>query len=81
VLEANSRPDYHQQLQKELAEVRGDEIWQIGAIVRDLRPERLPSAKKAGTKAASKPSRNGKAAHRKVVKAKIKPKKKAKARR
>ncbi|MBI3832094.1 MAG: ketol-acid reductoisomerase [Planctomycetes bacterium] len=81
VLEANSRPDYHQQLQKELAEVRGDEIWQIGAIVRNLRPERLPSGKKAAAKATAKSSRNGKASHRKVVKAKLKPKKKAKARR
>lgn len=76
VLDANSRNDYHQQLQKELAEVRNDEIWQIGAIVRDLRPERVAKAK------ASKP---GKAKAKKPAKAKAKPKaparKKAKARR
>jgi ketol-acid reductoisomerase len=38
-LEANSRPDYRERLQKELDKVADDEIWQIGKIVRELRPE------------------------------------------
>jgi len=40
VLEANSRSDYRQQLEKELAEIAGSEMWIAGAIVRALRPER-----------------------------------------
>ncbi|PWH16593.1 MAG: ketol-acid reductoisomerase [Anaerolineae bacterium] len=38
-LEANSRPDYREQLEKELAEMRNSEMWQAGAAVRALRPE------------------------------------------
>src|SRR5262249_485370 len=38
VLEANSRPDYRQQLEKELKEVADSEMWQAGAQVRALRP-------------------------------------------
>lgn len=38
-LEANSRKDYRERLAKELKSVADDEIWQIGAIVRELRPE------------------------------------------
>jgi ketol-acid reductoisomerase len=40
VLEANSRTDYRAQLDKELAEVADSEMWQAGAAVRSLRPER-----------------------------------------
>src|SRR3954453_16229328 len=40
VLDANSRPDYRQQLEKELKEVADSEMWQAGAQVRNLRPER-----------------------------------------
>src|SRR5215468_6760367 len=40
VLEANSRPDYRQQLEKELKEVAESEMWQAGSVVRSLRPER-----------------------------------------
>jgi ketol-acid reductoisomerase len=40
VLEANSRKDYRQQLEKELQEVAASEMWQAGKIVRALRPER-----------------------------------------
>ncbi len=40
VLEANSRPDYREQLEKELKEVADSELWQAGAVVRALRPER-----------------------------------------
>ncbi len=40
VLEANSRPDYRQQLEKELKEIADSEMWQAGSVVRALRPER-----------------------------------------
>jgi ketol-acid reductoisomerase len=40
VLEANSRTDYREQLAKELKEVADSEMWQAGAQVRALRPER-----------------------------------------
>ncbi len=40
VLEANSRPDYREQLEKELKEIADSEMWQAGAVVRSLRPER-----------------------------------------
>jgi ketol-acid reductoisomerase len=40
VLEANSRSDYRQQLEKELKAIADSEMWQAGAIVRSLRPER-----------------------------------------
>ena len=43
VLEANSRPDYRQQLEKELHEIASSEMWQAGAQVRALRPERSES--------------------------------------
>ncbi len=39
-LEANSRPDYRQQLEKELKAIADSEMWQAGAQVRELRPER-----------------------------------------
>jgi ketol-acid reductoisomerase len=42
-LEANSRPDYRQQLEKELKEVAESEMWLAGAQVRALRPERQGS--------------------------------------
>ncbi len=40
MLEANSRQDYREQLEKELKEVADSEMWQAGAQVRALRPER-----------------------------------------
>src|SRR5436309_7966247 len=40
VLEANSRPDYRVQLEKELKEIAESEMWKAGAQVRALRPER-----------------------------------------
>ena len=40
VLDCNSRPDYRQQLEKELQAVADSEMWQAGALVRSLRPER-----------------------------------------
>src|SRR5262249_43060587 len=39
-LEANSKPDYRQQLEKELAAIAESEMWQAGKVVRSLRPER-----------------------------------------
>jgi ketol-acid reductoisomerase len=39
-LEANSRPDYRAQLEKELKAVAESEMWQAGSAVRSLRPER-----------------------------------------
>jgi ketol-acid reductoisomerase len=39
VLERNSRPDYREKLNAELAEMGNSEMWQAGAKVRDLRPE------------------------------------------
>jgi len=40
VLEANSRKDYREQLEKELKEISESEMWKAGAWVRSLRPER-----------------------------------------
>jgi ketol-acid reductoisomerase len=39
-LEANSRPDYREQLEVELKTIRDSEMWQAGAAVRSLRPEK-----------------------------------------
>lgn len=38
-LEANSKPDYREKLEAELAAIRDSEMWQAGAAVRSLRPE------------------------------------------
>jgi ketol-acid reductoisomerase len=40
VLEANSAPDYKERLEEELREMRESEMWQAGAAVRSLRPEK-----------------------------------------
>jgi ketol-acid reductoisomerase len=45
VLEANSRKDYREQLEKELKAVADSEIWQAGTVVRSLRPERAAKSK------------------------------------
>jgi len=45
VLEANSRPDYRQQLEKELKAIADSEMWQAGNDVRALRPERAAKSK------------------------------------
>jgi ketol-acid reductoisomerase len=39
VLDANSRADYREGLEKELAAIRNSEMWRAGAAVRSLRPE------------------------------------------
>jgi ketol-acid reductoisomerase len=45
VLEANSRPDYREQLEKELKQIAESEMWQAGTVVRSLRPERAAKSK------------------------------------
>jgi ketol-acid reductoisomerase len=45
VLEANSRKDYRELLEKELKEVADSEMWQAGTVVRSLRPERAAKSK------------------------------------
>jgi ketol-acid reductoisomerase len=45
VLDANSRKDYREQLEKELKEVADSEMWQAGQVVRSLRPERAAKSK------------------------------------
>lgn len=40
VIKKNSQKNYKQQLEKELAKMRNSEMWQAGAVVRSLRPER-----------------------------------------
>jgi ketol-acid reductoisomerase len=40
VLEANSAPDYKEKLDAELRNMRESEMWQAGAAVRSLRPDR-----------------------------------------
>ncbi len=48
VLDANSNSDYRRRLEAELAEMRESELWQAGAAVRALRPERaVPEPGKA----------------------------------
>lgn len=39
-IEANSDPEYRAKLSKELAQIAESEMWQAGAAVRQLRPER-----------------------------------------
>jgi ketol-acid reductoisomerase len=41
-LDANSKPDYRQGLEKELAKIRDSELWRAGKTVRSLRPENQP---------------------------------------
>jgi ketol-acid reductoisomerase len=46
VLDANSRKDYREQLEKELKTIADSEMWQAGAVVRSLRPERAKQPKR-----------------------------------
>src|SRR6188474_3771588 len=39
-LESNSKPDYRDKLEEELKDLRESEMWQAGAAVRSLRPEK-----------------------------------------
>jgi ketol-acid reductoisomerase len=45
VLDSNSRPDYREQLEKELKEIAASEMWEAGKVVRSLRPERISKSK------------------------------------
>jgi ketol-acid reductoisomerase len=45
VLEANSRKDYREQLEKELKAVAESEMWKAGTVVRSLRPERATKSR------------------------------------
>ena len=38
VIDKNSSPDYKQELEKELQQMRDREIWKVGTVVRELRP-------------------------------------------
>ncbi len=49
VLEANSRSDYRQQLEKELKAVAESEMWEAGTVVRSLRPNAPPSRRVKGS--------------------------------
>ncbi len=51
VLEANSRDDYREGLEKELAQIRDSEMWRAGAAVRSLRPENRNTKRAQGEKA------------------------------
>ena len=50
VLSACGKPDYQQQLTKELAVIGDSEMWQAGKAVRALRPKEAARAIAAGTK-------------------------------
>jgi ketol-acid reductoisomerase len=39
-IDSNSKDDYREKLEEELKELRESEMWQAGAVVRSLRPER-----------------------------------------
>jgi len=39
-IDSNSKPDYRENLEKELKALRESEMWQTGAVVRKLRPEK-----------------------------------------
>lgn len=41
VIEANSSPDYREKLNKELAEIDNQELWQTAKVLRDLRPQNV----------------------------------------
>src|SRR6478735_9013812 len=42
-IESNSKPDYRENLEIELKELRDSELWQAGQTVRSLRPENQPA--------------------------------------
>lgn len=50
-IDSNSRPDYREKLDKELAAIANDEMWQIGKIVRELRPESKAQTQLSGAAA------------------------------
>jgi ketol-acid reductoisomerase len=40
IIQANSSIDYREKLQKELQDLRKSELWEVGSIIRNLRPEK-----------------------------------------
>ncbi len=44
-IETCSQPDYRERLAEELKELRNSELWQAGAVVRSLRPEKVKTEK------------------------------------
>ena len=74
-LEVNSKSDYLDSLKKELQGIAGDEMWLVGSIVRELRPEK---ALAAAAKPARKPAKTAKKAKKAAKPAKPSPKAKAK---
>jgi len=63
-LEANSKKTYRKDLARELKAVRDSEMWKVGALIRELRPERQngtggrKGAMKAGAKKKKKAQKN-----------------------
>ena len=55
-LDLNGRSDYHENLQKELQEIRDMEIWRAGETVRSLRPERTNDSAMKATASSSEAS-------------------------
>jgi len=53
VIKTCGRPDYQQQLAKELAQIRDSEMWRAGAAVRALRPTEAAKAITKGTRGVS----------------------------
>ena len=92
-IESNGKPDYHEGLQVELAKVADDEMWRIGKIVRELRPESKAqkslsgaaagvgiagaAAKKSPAKKAAVPAKKTAAPAKKAAPVKSAPKKAA----
>ena len=76
VLEVNSKPDYLDSLKKELQQIANDEMWVVGKIVREVRPENAAPVKlpKAAKKAPAKKTPAKKAPAKKAKKAKRKKK-------
>lgn len=58
VLKACGAPNYQEQLQKELNEIRDSEMWRAGAAVRALRPKEPAKAITKGTKGVAGRSAN-----------------------
>ena len=53
VISSLSRPDYQEQLAKELGQIRDSEMWRAGAAVRSLRPKEKAKTITASTKGVS----------------------------
>ncbi len=47
VVESNRAADYRDRLEKELTDVRESEMWKVGKVLRELRPERAKETEKS----------------------------------